>query len=164
MKSHTHTHSLSLSFSHTHTHTELWHYTACRKGHFFPNSLSRNEKTRCSLVGLDLGPCSTCKSNYPLLCTCQLPRCLSGEESACQCRKQEMRDWSPGLGRSPGGGNGNPLSYFCLENFMDRGAWRAIVHGVAKSRTWQSTHTVYVTNDSKSSGRIVWELQINWSR
>ena len=33
-----------------------------------------------------------------------------------------------GLGRSPGGGNGNPLQYSCLENFMDRGAWQAIVY------------------------------------
>ena len=41
----------------------------------------------------------------------------------------------PGLGRSPGGGNGNPLQYSCLENSTDRGAWRAIVHGVTKSRT-----------------------------
>ena len=41
----------------------------------------------------------------------------------------------PGLGRFPGGGNGNPLQYSCLENLMDRGAWRAPVHGVAKSRT-----------------------------
>ena len=40
-----------------------------------------------------------------------------------------------GLGRSPGGGSGNPLQYFCLENPMDRGAWWAIVHGVAKSWT-----------------------------
>ena len=38
-----------------------------------------------------------------------------------------------GLGRAPGGGNGNPLQYSCLENPMDRGAWRATVHGVAKS-------------------------------
>ena len=41
----------------------------------------------------------------------------------------------PGLGRSPGEGNGNPLQYFCLENPMDRGAWQATVHGVAKSQT-----------------------------
>ena len=41
----------------------------------------------------------------------------------------------PWLGRSPGGGHGNPLQYPCLENSMDRGAWRAIVHGVTKSRT-----------------------------
>ena len=40
-----------------------------------------------------------------------------------------------GLGRSPGEGNGNALHYSCLENPMDRGAWRAIVHGVAKSQT-----------------------------
>ena len=38
----------------------------------------------------------------------------------------------PGLGRSPGEGNGNPLQYSCLENPTDRGAWQAIVHGVAK--------------------------------
>ena len=41
----------------------------------------------------------------------------------------------PGLGRSPGEGNGNPLQYSCLENPMDGGAWWATVHGVAKSRT-----------------------------
>ena len=47
----------------------------------------------------------------------------------------DVRDqgWIPGLGRSPGGGNGNPLQYFCLENPMDRGAWWAIVHEVAVS-------------------------------
>ena len=38
-------------------------------------------------------------------------------------------------GRSPGGGHGNPLQYSCLENPMGRGAWRATVHGVAKSQT-----------------------------
>ena len=37
--------------------------------------------------------------------------------------------------RSPGGGNGNPLQYSCLENAMDRGAWRATVHGVATKAT-----------------------------
>ena len=41
----------------------------------------------------------------------------------------------PGLGRSPGAGNGNPLPYSCLENPMDRGAWWAAVRGVAKSQT-----------------------------
>ena len=46
----------------------------------------------------------------------------------------------PGSGRSTGGGNGYPLQYSCLKNPMDRGAWRATVHGVAKSRT-EHTHT-----------------------
>ena len=41
----------------------------------------------------------------------------------------------PGLGRSPGGGHGNPLQYSCLENPMDGGAWRAEVHRVTQSRT-----------------------------
>ena len=48
----------------------------------------------------------------------------------------------PGSGRSPGEGNGVPLQYSCLENPMDRGAWRATVHGVTKSWTRLSdTHT-----------------------
>ena len=50
----------------------------------------------------------------------------------------------PGLGRSPGGEHGNPLQYSCLENPMDRGAWRATVHRVTKSHTQLkqfSTHT-----------------------
>ena len=47
----------------------------------------------------------------------------------------------PGSGQSPGEGNGNPLQYSCLENSMDRGAWWATVHGVAKSQTQLSTHT-----------------------
>ena len=49
----------------------------------------------------------------------------------------DIRDMGsiPGSGRSPGGGHGNPLQYSCLENPVDRGPWRAIVHGAAKSRT-----------------------------
>jgi len=41
----------------------------------------------------------------------------------------------PGLGRSPGGGHGNPLQYSCLENSTDRGAWQTAIQGVAKSWT-----------------------------
>ena len=50
----------------------------------------------------------------------------------------------PGLGRSPGGGNGNPLQYSCLENAMGREACRATVHGVGKSQTRLSEQTVPV--------------------
>ena len=46
----------------------------------------------------------------------------------------------PGLERSPGEGNGNLLQYSCLGNPMDRGAWQATFHGVAKSQTWLSNN------------------------
>ena len=49
----------------------------------------------------------------------------------------------PGLGRSPGEGNGNSLQYFCLEKSMDRGVWRATVDRVAKSQTRPSTHILH---------------------
>ena len=53
----------------------------------------------------------------------------------------DMRDVDsmPRLGRSPGEGNGNPLQYSCLENPMDRGAWRASVHRVAELDTTEVT-------------------------
>ena len=59
------------------------------------------------------------------------PGGASGKES------RDIRDAGviPGLGRSPGEGHGNPLQYYCLENPMDREAWRAIVHRVAKTQT-----------------------------
>ena len=61
----------------------------------------------------------------------------------------------PRLGRSPGEGLGNPLQYSCLENPLDRGAWRAIFHLVTMSQTWLSdlacTHAGLYTNDSHVS-------------
>ena len=55
-----------------------------------------------------------------------------GKESACSVRDLGS---IPGSGRSPGEEHGNALQYSCLENPMDRGAWKATVHGVAKSQT-----------------------------
>ena len=54
-----------------------------------------------------------------------------GKESACSAGDPGS---IPGLGRSPGKGNGDPLQYPCLENLMDKGAWWAVVHGVTRSR------------------------------
>ena len=67
-----------------------------------------------------------------------LPRLLSGEDPACQCRARRLDPRVrkiPGSGRSPGKGPGNPLQYSCLGSPMDRGAWWATVYGLAKSRT-----------------------------
>ena len=55
-----------------------------------------------------------------------------GKESACSIGDQGS---IPGLGRSPGEGDGYPLQYSCLENPLDRGTWQATVHGAAKSQT-----------------------------
>ena len=60
------------------------------------------------------------------------PGGLDGKESACNV---EDLGSIPGWGRSLGEGNGNPLQYSCLKNRMDRGTWRATVHGVTKSQT-----------------------------
>ena len=71
------------------------------------------------------------------------PDGASGKEPTCQCRKCRDTGSIPGSGRCPGGRNGNPLQYSCLENPMDRGAWRAAVHGVTKSRTRLSDLTLF---------------------
>ena len=59
------------------------------------------------------------------------PHGSDGKESTCSAEDLGL---IPRLGKSPGEGNGYPPQYSCLENSMDRGAWRAIVPGVAKSR------------------------------
>ena len=67
-----------------------------------------------------------------LLTLTGFPGGSNGKESACNVGDAGL---IPGSGRFPGKGNVYPLQYSCLENSMDRGAWWATVHGVAKSRT-----------------------------
>ena len=65
-----------------------------------------------------------------------------GKESAFNALDAEDADLIPISGRSPEGGHGNPLQYSCLENPMDKGAWKATVHRVTKSDTAEATeHT-----------------------
>ena len=54
----------------------------------------------------------------------RLPMWHNGKESACQGRRHERAKFNPWVGRFPEGGNGNPLQYSCLNNLMDRGAWK----------------------------------------
>ena len=60
------------------------------------------------------------------------PHSSVGKESTCNAGDPSS---IPGLGRSRGGGPGNPLQYSCLENLMDRGDWRTTGHGITKSQT-----------------------------
>ena len=59
----------------------------------------------------------------------------------------------PGLSRSSGGGNSNPLLYSCLKNHMDRGAWRATVHGVTQSQKLEKTLTLGKIEGKRRRGR-----------
>ena len=64
-------------------------------------------------------------------CVEGFPGDSDGKESASDVRDSGL---IPGLGRSPGEGNDNPLQYSCLENSMDRRTWQTTVHGVSKSQ------------------------------
>ena len=71
-----------------------------------------------------------------------LSRWDNGKVSAWQCKRRKRCKFHPLVGRSPGVGNGYLLQYFCLENSLARGAWRAMqLHGVAKSHTWKRLST-----------------------
>ena len=75
-----------------------------------------------------------------------------GKEYACNAGDPGS---IPGSGKSPGGGNGNPLQYSCLENSMDRGAWQATVHGVTMSQTRLSDQHFHFTVEK---GDGYWEM------
>ena len=81
------------------------------------------------------------------------PYWLSGKEPACQCRRHKRDRFDPWIGKIPWRRAWQPLQYSCLENPMDRGAWRARVHGIAKSQPGHMlhcyTHTFMFSNEKK---------------
>ena len=94
-----------------------------------------------------------------------LPQWFSGKESACNVGAAGDASSIPGLGRSPGGGHGNPLQYSCQDNPMDRGTSSAAVHGVAKeldttesARTHTHTHTHRLTYTPTQETKIPYAL------
>ena len=106
-----------------------------RQSDSLPTELSRNSFFR-DISKYILMWCNTSNNNTWVLNKNELPRWLSGKESACQYRRFKRHGFDPWVGKVPREGNGNSLQYSCLENPMDNGAWRATVHGVAKSWTW----------------------------
>ena len=79
---------------------------------------------------------------YVCMCMCMgFPGGASGKDLPANAEDTGDTDSIPGSERSLGVRNGNPLQYSCLENSMDREAWRAVVHRVAENRTRLSTHT-----------------------
>ena len=104
------------------------------------------------VISFNESSCSFLWSHEKFICTILLgctnsyhglPWWLSGKESACNAGDTGLL---PGSGRSSGEGHGNSLQYSCLENPTDKGAWRATVHGVAKSQwhNWSDwAHTAH---------------------
>ena len=88
------------------------------------------------------------------------PWWLSGKESACNAGDPGS---IPGSGRSPGGGNGNPLQYSCLENPMDREAWRATMYGVTKSQD-RATNTSLVKTEEQPPPHKDQDRRWRWGR
>ena len=69
------------------------------------------------------------------------------KESTCNARTMGDAGLTPGLGRSPGEGNGNPLQYSCWQNPIDRGAWWVTVHRVVKSQAQLGMHAQVLLSD-----------------
>ena len=97
-------------------------------------------------------------SNYRLFFTMGFPGGSEVKASACNAGYLGL---IPGLGKSPGEGNGNPLQYYCLENPMDRGAWRGTDHRVAKNQT-QRLHFHF--HQCRRHGFDPWVGKIPWRR
>ena len=93
---------------------------------------------------------ATISCSFPKHCTTRTSQVALVVKSlpACRFRRCKRHGFDPWVGRSPGGGHGNPLQYSCLENPMDRGTWWAIVHRVAQSQIWQKWLSTWYAHSS----------------
>ena len=99
----------------------------------------RNHSFETFFSGFPLAVIFICLVLSPYLVYLRIfPGGSDGRESTCEAGSLGL---IAGLGRSPGGGHGNPLQYSCLENPMDRGAWQATVHGVTVRHTWATSQS-----------------------
>ena len=131
--------------------TPCWHWEVVAPPGFAFSSI-HPPGVRASLSHLPLQPgpllwtldtnISNCVFNISLWLRWDFPGGSDGKESACNIGDLGS---IPGLGRSPGADNGNPLQSSCLGSPMDRGAWRATVHGVAKNLTQLSDYHFHFT-------------------
>ena len=101
----------------------------------FPSRVVEKHEQRLQMKSSDAGGPEVGHLHRPEV-GAQLPQCLRGRESACNkgAPAGDMGS-TPGSGRSPGGGHGNPLQDSGLENPMDRGAWQAAVHSFTEPNT-----------------------------
>ena len=86
---------------------------------------------------------------------------LAGKEPACNAGDSEDAGSITESERSPGGGNGNPFQYSCLENLMDRGAWWVIVLRVANSRTRRKRLNTYTLGFERAD--LPNKLNMEWA-
>ena len=91
------------------------------------------------------------------------PGGASGKEPACHCRRHKKCGFHPWVRKIPGEGHGNPIQCFCLENPMDRGAWWAIVRGVAKSWThnWSNSACMHLHSGCPFQGLLPRDSHLN---
>ena len=107
-------------------------FDAYEKNSYFKVILVSTQVNGCNL---SLNSLSTSIFQLVYILRWGLPWWLSGKESTFKAGATRDSSLIPGLGRSPGGGHGNPLQHYCRGNPIDRVTWWATVHGVAKSWT-----------------------------
>ena len=133
---------VAIPFSRESSQPGDWTQISCIAGSFFTIWAIRETKYKC-FIQLQYWVIT-----IHLLQQLAFPYGSDSEESACNAGDQSL---IPRLGRSPGGGNGNSLQYSCLENSMDRGAWRAAAMGSQRLRHGWATNTfTFITTTSPS--------------